>query len=287
MPYTNTPLSAHRADWVRSLVTSVARASQHPWVESIVHLSAVDDSGQALHPLLPLPLAEVRCRVVEVVNESAQTKTFVLQPDALWEYAHTGQFVRVRQQIGGRRVERVYRLSSQPGAPRIAFTVKRQSGVQMSDHLHNHVKAGDVLTISQAMSEFGLPAVLPPKMLLLSADGGITQMMAMLRSVQAQGYRGDLVFMHICRTPRDLIFANALKDLAARWLALRLFFHSDQFAGHFTTDTLQNLVPDLSERSTWLCCPSCLMDAVHQLWADMGVAAPLKNERRTNVICGP
>ena len=88
-----------------------------------------------------------------------------------------------------------------------------------------------------------------------------------------------MAFVHICRAPDDLIFANALKDLATRWPALRLVLHFDESEGRFTTDTLQHLVPDLPERSTWLCGPSGLMDAVHQLWLDLGIAAPLQSER--------
>ena len=277
MPHTIAPSSTYRPGWVQSLTTPVARALQHPWVESIVRLSAVEDSLQALHPLLSL--TEVRARVVKVIHETAQTKTFVLQPNALWAGAQAGQFVRVRQEIEGRRVERVYSLSSRPGARRIAFTVKRQSGGQVSNHMHDHLKVGDVLTISQAMGEFVLPAVLPSKMLLLSAGSGITPVMAMLRGLRANGYRGDVAFVHICRAPDDLIFATTLKDLTTRWPALRLVLHFDESEGRFSTETLQQLVPDLKERSTWLCGPSGLMDAVHQLWADQGIAAPLQSER--------
>ncbi len=277
MPHTIDSPSTHSSGWVQSLTAPVVRALQHPWVESIVRLSAVEDSLQALHPLLSL--TEVRARVVKVVDETALTKTFVLQPNALWAGAQAGQFIRVRQEIDGQRVERVYSLSSRPGARRIAFTVKRQSGGQVSNHLHNHVKVGDVLTISEAMGEFVLPATLPAKMLLLSAGSGITPVMAMLRSLQAHSYRGDVAFVHICRAPDDLIFARTLKDLATRWPALRLVLHFDGSEGPFTTDTLQHLVPDLNERSTWLCGPSGLMDAVHQLWVDQAIAAPLQSER--------
>ena len=277
MPRINMPLSKHRPGWVQSLATPVARVLRHPWVESIVRLSAVEDSLQALHPLLSL--TEVRARAVQVINETALTTTFVLQPNALWAGAQDGQFVRVRQEIEGRRVERVYSLSSRPGARRIAFTVKRQSGGQVSNHMHDHLKVGDVLTISQAMGEFVLPAVLPSKMLLLSAGSGITPVMAMLRGLRANGYRGDVAFVHICRAPDDLIFATTLKDLTTRWPALRLVLHFDESEGRFSTETLQQLVPDLKERSTWLCGPSGLMDAVHQLWADQGIAAPLQGER--------
>lgn len=266
-----------RTGWIQSLTTPMVRALQHPWVENIVRLSAIEDSLQALHPLMSL--TQVRARVVKVVNETALTTTFVLQPNALWAGAQAGQFVRVRQEIEGRRVERVYSLSSRPGARRIAFTVKRQSGGQVSNHLHDHLKVGNVLTISQAMGEFVLPAVLPAKMLLLSAGSGITPVMAMLRALQAQAYRGDVAFVHICRSPDDLIFASSLKEWAEHWPALRLVLHFDETQGRFTTDTLQRLVPDLNERSTWLCGPGGLMDAVHQLWVDQALTVPLYSER--------
>jgi stearoyl-CoA 9-desaturase NADPH oxidoreductase len=137
---------------IATIINPLQRALQHPWVESVVRLSAVEDSLQALHPLLSL--TEVRARVVKVVEETPLTKTFVLQPNALWAGAQAGQFVRVRQEINGRRVERVYSLSSRAGARRIAFTVKRQAGGLMSNYVHDHLRVGQVLTISQAMGEF-------------------------------------------------------------------------------------------------------------------------------------
>jgi ferredoxin-NADP reductase len=44
----------------------------------------------------------------------------------------------------------------------------------------------------------------------------------MLRALHASGYAGDLLFVHACRTPEDLIFASHLHVLAAEWPSLRL-----------------------------------------------------------------
>jgi len=250
---------------------------QHPWVESIVRESAVESVLQGLHPLLSL--STVRVRVVKVIQETATTKTFVLQPNALWQGALAGQFVRVQLEINGRREERVYSLSSRPGARRIAFTVKRQPGGVVSNHLHDTVKPGAVLTISQAMGEFTLPAALPHKILLLSAGSGITPVMAMVRDLQARNYPGDVVFLHVCKSADDLIFAAALRDIAARYPELSLLVHTDDRAGRFTADALRAAVPDLAERSTWLCGPAALMDAVHQHWTDADIQQPLVSER--------
>lgn len=272
------------ANLAQKLTPSLRAAFQHPWVESIVRLSAVEDTLAALHPMLSL--SEVKARVVRVVAETASTKTFVLQPNALWTSAKAGQFVRVRLELNGRFAERVYSLSSRPGSRRLAITVKHQQVGLVSRHLHETVKAGDVLTISQAQGEFVLPAEaaqLPEKILLLSAGSGITPVMAMLRDLQARhssgDYVGDLVFVHVCRNADDLIFADALKSIGSVFPALKLVLHFTHTQGRFTPQTLLESVPDAAQRSTWMCGPGPLMSAVQQFWYAQGFTAPLHSER--------
>lgn len=257
--------------------TPLAKAFRHPWVESIVRLSAVEDALAALHPLLSL--TQVRARVVHIVDETASTKTFVLQPNALWLGAQAGQFVQVRLEIAGRRVERAYSLSSRPGSRRIGFTVKRQDQGLVSRYLHASVNVGDILTIGQALGEFVLPQVLPPKMLLLSAGSGITPVMAMLRDLRARRYQGDVVFLHVCRSPSDLIFAAQLNAIAADFAELSLVVHCTASDGPFSPAVLAMEVPDLAHRKTWMCGPTGFMDAVSAYWDEEGVNAPLHSER--------
>ena len=270
--------------WAQTLTPSLRAALQHPWVESIVRLSAVEDTLTALHPMLSL--SQVRARVVRVIAETASTKTFVLQPNSLWTGAQAGQFVRIQLEINGRRVERVYSLSSRPGSRRLAITVKHQHGGLVSKYLHETLKAGDVLTISQAHGDFVLPfdsQQLPEKILLLSAGSGITPVMAMLRDLQARhaagAYAGDVVFLHICRNPEDLIFADALQSISSAFPALKLVLHFTEKEIRFTPQDLLAHVPDAAQRSTWMCGPGPLMAAVQQLWEDKAFTAPLHSER--------
>jgi len=271
----DTRTTAHRL--ARAVNTPLVRVLGHPWVESIVRLDSVEDAISALHPLLSL--TKVQARVVRIVDETATTKTFVLQPNALWAGALAGQFVRVQLEINGRRVERAYSLSSRPGARRIAFTVKRQDQGLVSNHLHTSVMVGDVLTISSALGEFVLPDVLPTKMLLLSAGSGITPVMSMLRDLKARQYQGDLVFLHVCRAPDDLIFAQQLQALAADFSGLRLVVHCDTQAGFFSPQALATQVPDLASRSTWMCGPAGFMDAMSAYWVEQGFESELFSER--------
>jgi len=205
-----------------------------------------------------------------------------MQPNALWQGKHSaraGQFVQLRLEIDGRRVERIYSLSSRPGARLIAITVKRQPGGLVSPYLHAHVKVGDVLTLSQPEGDFVLPQPLPQKILLLSAGSGITPVMSMLRDLQAKQYQGDVLFLHVCRSPADLIFAHALQRIAAAFPELSLLIRFDDVDGPFTAEALEYAVPDLSERSTWMCGPAGFMEMVRRHWQDKAIAAPLHSEQ--------
>ena len=261
------------------MATPLKAALQHPWVEGIMRLDSVEDALRSIHPMLSL--SDVRARVVRIVDETPDTKTFVLRPNAMWSGDKTlaGQFVKVRLEINGRRVERIYSLSSRPGARLLAITVKRQTGGLVSPHLHKNLKVGDVLTLSQPDGAFVLPSQLPNKILLLSAGSGITPVMAMLRDLQARAYQGNVVFLHVCRNQQEFIFAKALQVIADNFPALSLVVHFDDVVGRFTTDSLRRDVPDLKDRSAWMCGPSGFMEVVHQHWHTRGLGAPLYSER--------
>lgn len=261
--------------WLHTLAAPLKTTLQHPWVASIIGLGAVEDALSALHPMLSL--CAVRARVLRVVAETPSTKTFLLQPNALWNGAQAGQFIRVLVEIDGRLTERVYSLSSRPGARRLAITVKRQGLV--SRHLHDTLKPGAVITISQAAGDFVLPSHLPEKILLLSAGSGITPVMAMLRDLKARNYRGDVVFLHTSRNAQEAIYAERFQALARDFPALHLRQHFTQEAGRLDAAALKSILPDLAQRSTWMCGPAAMMDAVHRLWVDENFAAPLHSER--------
>lgn len=271
------------ATWLHALAAPVASTLKHPWVESIVRLSAVEDTLQAINPVLSL--TQVRARVVRIVDETPTIKTFLLQPNALWRGALAGQFVRVGLEINGRQVERVYSLSSHPGASQLAITVKAKAGGLVSQHLHQNTRVGDVLRLSQAEGDFVLPTPLPEsgttKILLLSAGSGITPVMAMLRTLWSSHYQGNVVFVHVCKQPEELCFATSLQDIATHMPQLRVITHYTQASGHLTADTLRLAVPDLAQRTTWLCGPQGMMDTVQALWRADGIAAPLYTERFT------
>ncbi len=266
--------------WPQATSRHLAKLWQNPWLSAIVRFSALEDSLRLLHPTLSL--IDVHARVVRVVDETSDTKTFILQPNWQWQRStvRAGQFVRVQVEIAGRRVSRVYSLSSLPQAKQLAITVKRQG--LFSNFLHRHIRIGSVLTISQAEGEFAMPAtpeeVLPEKMLFISAGSGVTPIMAMLRELHARQYRGDVLFLHSCKDLSQQIFAKELLNIASRMPKLRVITHFSAAHGRMTAHHLQSYVPDFAQRSTWLCGPHAVMEMVRQYWQSLPQRQPLYSE---------
>ncbi len=232
-------------------------------------------------------LRELRARVVDVVAETADTKTFVLEPRGRWRGHRAGQFLTVEVELDGTRVRRCYSISSAPSSRRVAITVKRVPGGRVSGWLHDHVRPGGVLRISPPLGAFVMPEpahAAAPRLLLLSGGSGITPVMSVLRDLAARDALADVVFVHHARSRADVIFHGELIALAARHPGLALDLCLDDVAaeqggGGFDEARLAARVPDFAARATFLCGPAGLMARVEEMWARAGASANLTVER--------
>jgi len=170
-----------------------------------------------------------------------------------------------------------------PVAPR-PVSSDALSSVRPNPHLHRTVQKSDLPSISQINSPLVLPATLPGKMLLLSADDGIATTMSMLHELQARNYQGDVVLLHVCHNPAELHQASALQRAADSYPELSLLVHFEAHAGQFCAEALALAVPDVTERSTWMCGPSGFIEMVQAYWRSHGLTMPLHSGSCARVI---
>jgi len=126
-----------------------------------------------------------RARVVDVIDETADTRTLVLAPGRRWPGHRAGQYVSIEVEVDGARVRRSYSISSggaARGARRIAITVRRVPGGAASTALHQ-LRRGAVVGLGTPAGDFVLDAPVAPKLLLVGGGSGITPIMAMLRNL--------------------------------------------------------------------------------------------------------
>ncbi|WP_431689147.1 ferredoxin reductase [Hahella sp. NBU794] len=235
---------------------------------------------------------QVKARVIEIVRESVDCKSFILQPNSLWKGFRPGQFVMVTIEIDGVRQQRCYSLSSDwRDSQRIRITVKEKKDGHVSTWLHRNLQKQDVLLLSQAQGEFTAPTSLSESLLLIAAGSGITPIRAMLYELEERSR--NLVLIYYARTQDELIFAEEIRTAAARSPDLTVHIcytagggdlHTQ--GGRFHPDQLKYLVPDYRERRTLVCGPEGLMQRLRQHWREEGIEARICFEDFTGAFSG-
>ncbi|BAU10372.1 hypothetical protein LEP3755_08560 [Leptolyngbya sp. NIES-3755] len=234
---------------------------------TFLHVEALSPLAKSsIEPSLPVQSwqnEDLLCRCCRIVDETSDVKTFCFVAEPAVQFCYLpGQFVNVELEIEGRTVIRPYSISSSPTRPyHLSITVKRVPTGLVSNWLHDHLKIGDrIKLLGGAMGQFTCVPNVPPKLLLMSAGSGITPMMSMLRWLQDTLTECDIVFLHSATTPEDIIFRRELESIAAQMPNLHLAItvtRSHQYwmglTGRITRSMLSWIVPDLLDRSVYVC----------------------------------
>ncbi|MEV3964182.1 FAD-binding oxidoreductase [Nocardia sp. NPDC050193] len=160
-----------------------------------------------------------RVRVVEVIEETADARSFVVEPDPedsrSFDY-RPGQFLTVRVPDMCSGSGRCYSLSSSPHIDiPLKFTVKRVQGGHGSNWLCDSIAAGDELEVLPPAGTF-TPASLDDPVVLIAGGSGITPVIAIAKSILFGG-SGDVVLIYANRDESAVIFAAELRALESRF----------------------------------------------------------------------
>jgi ferredoxin-NADP reductase len=215
-------------------------------------------------------------RVVEVVDETAETKTYVVAvpEDLADDFTYdAGQFCTVRVRIDGDEVSRCYSMSSAParGEP-LAVTVKRVAGGLVSNWLHDHVRVGDELELMPPAGVFCTRRDDVP-LLALCGGSGVTPVFSIVKQVLATTDRTVRVF-DANRDRASIIFAGKLDRMAASYGGrLAVHHHIDSETGHPTAADITRFVGTAVDGEVFVCGPTPFMDLVEAAAVSAGVPA--------------
>lgn len=219
-------------------------------------------------------------RVARIVDESSAVRSFHLEPaDGAGRIAHrAGQFLPIRLAIPGRAkpVVRTYTLSVAPSDPGYRISVKRDGAA--SQHLHGHVKVGDIVQARAPAGAFTLEPAAGRPAVLLAAGIGVTPMLAMLRHIVYEGRRKQRVrptwLFHAARTLHERAFSEEIASLQAQGggaiRVVRLLSNPagaqaggdyDE-AGRIDIDVLRRHLP-LDDYDFYLCGPAPFMQSLY------------------------
>ena len=214
-------------------------------------------------------------RVAEVVRETADAHSLVLEPDPVdAERFHykPGQFLTVRvptDRAGG--AARCYSLCSSPdlGEP-LKITVKRTAGGYGSNWLCDNVVAGSTLQVLRPSGTF-TPRSLDGDFLLCAAGSGITPVLSILKAVLHRG-SGTVTLVYANRDENSVIFRDELAALTARFpKRLSVIHWLESVQGLPSVDALARLAAPHSDAAAYVCGPEPFMDAVVAALTEAGV----------------
>lgn len=222
-----------------------------------------------------LVIGECRAEVVAVAHGSTDSVTLSLRPNRAWQGLRAGQFVQVSVEIDGVRHSRCYSPASAEDCGReLEITVKRHPGGLVSNFLADRAEPGMVLGLSEADGDFHLPDARPDSILLIGGGSGITPLMAILRTLCAEGYSGQIALIQYAPDPERAIYREELNRLTAEnpnFTLTRSYTRAPgagDLDGHFSPTHLPQTDPCFATAETFACGPPALLDAVRGTWAN-------------------
>jgi ferredoxin-NADP reductase len=193
-------------------------------------------------------LARKTLKVLDIISETSDTKSFVLEcPDGRIDYK-AGQFLTfVFKKITGEESRRSYSISSSPELDEpLTITVKRIINGEYSRYLNDRLQTGDSLQTIGASGFFVLPEHPQQykRFIFLAAGSGITPVYALIKSVLKLHPSVRVLLIYSNTSIQNSIFVNQLHQLQSKYagnLHIEFLFSrsADAFSSRLTPESLE------------------------------------------------
>jgi ferredoxin-NADP reductase len=206
-----------------------------------------------------------RLVVVEVVDETADTRSFVLDipPDLERTFAYAaGQFCTFRATIDGEEVVRSYSMSSSPDTgDRFTTTVKRVPGGRMSNWMNDTLAPGTTIDVMRPTGLFVLRDR-DDAIVAFAGGSGITPVISIVKSALATTTR-PVALLYANRSAEVVIFGAELERLrSAAGDRLSVRHHLDSDRGFLDAAQCHAFAREHTNADFYVCGPGPYMDTV-------------------------
>jgi len=199
-----------------------------------------------------------KIRVNRVIQETPDTRSYVLETPFRYR---AGQFVTFR--VAG--ALRSYSMSSSPDTDtELTTTVKRVPGGLVSNWMHDHLTAGDVVDVTAPAGVFCLRESTAP-LVAFAGGSGITPIISLAKSALATTERRVRI-LTANRDAASVIFRAALDDLAQRHSGrLEVRYHLDTASGFVTKAEVLDFTGTDGDADFYLCGPAPFMGLIERV----------------------
>jgi len=145
--------------------------------------------------------------------------------------------------------------------------------------LHDNIKVGDLLKLTAPSGSFTFSGDEHDSIVLVASGVGITPVMAVLRYLTDNHWRGDIHFLLGFRMPGEFIFAKEIEALSAKHANLHVHVTMSQPGGEPWSGRIGRIdkpfiaasVPDIASRRVHICGPLPMMEATKAAMLELGV----------------
>ncbi len=160
--------------------------------------------------------------IKQITRETADTVTltFDVPADLTEQYQFVqGQYLTLRFTLNGKEERRSYSMCSSPLESGLSVTVKKVKGGKVSTHIHDRVKAGDVVEVMTPDGRFhtDLNDENKKNYYLVGAGSGITPLMSILKTILEKEPMSFVFLLYGSRNEEEIIFKNQLDALTKRY----------------------------------------------------------------------
>lgn len=207
-------------------------------------------------------------------QQTPDTVTIELQPLVGAESIDfkPGQFVSLGIRIDDKLLFRAYSISSTPQQSTLELTIKRVDGGKVSTYLVDTLAIGEKIQLLKPTGDFNCIDHPPENqsVLLISAGCGITPVYSMAKYWLEHNANIDICFIHVAKSPSQTLFFEQLNQLDRDnshfnlQLLLKDKVNTDCHQGRLDKTWLEQLTPNLHQRTVYLCGPEGFMEDVSQ-----------------------
>ncbi len=223
-------------------------------------------------------------QVIGLFQETPDVKTFRLASmdggPLPFDYL-PGQYLNLKLNIDGKVVNRSYTIASSPTRrDACELSIKREPSGVASGFLHDTIRVGDRFAVGAPAGKFVFTGAEAKEVLLIAGGVGITPLMSMVRFLTDHSWDGDIYFLVVAKSERDLIFRDELALLQKRFPKLHVcptLTRSDPASGwhgemgRANAALLKKFAPNHANIPVYLCGPDEMMESTRQLLLSVGV----------------
>jgi ferredoxin-NADP reductase len=197
-----------------------------------------------------------------------------------------GQWVNLAFQAGAANQNAAFSITSTPSASTptgnnaIEIAVKRAEHLPTSLFIHDRLKVGDDITISQAQGETVLPEniVQNQPIVFIAGGTGVAPFLSMLRQIYSIDRHFHATLLYSVSSADECLFYDELCEMNQAYEGFQFLLtttrdaaHHADFFGRINSEMLKLTGLD-HKAQFYLCGPPQMVDYIAALLADLGVA---------------